>query len=909
MPKIAVVGTGYVGLVTGACLASAGSHVVCVDNVQAKIQALQDGRVPIYEPGLAEVIRRAVADGKLEFTTNLVASIVDAEIAFIAVGTPSDIDGSADLSAVLTVAEQIAACARGRLIVVDKSTVPVGTAQRVRDVLRRVNDTTRFAVVSNPEFLKEGEAVRDFFRPDRIVIGTDDGDEWARDVLVRLYRPLVRDASDIICMSTASAELTKYAANAMLATRISFMNELAHLCDATGADVTDIRKGIGSDSRIGPAFLYAGPSFGGSCLLGHETVLIEAPDGHRRLTRLDELCANEGHVELLRHGYKILTHTEAGAALVEIDRASVRRYKGPIQKIKTKTGRRLTCTADHPLVAYLLDRRAPEKAAGTERVVLAARVTENDWLPVLLGTPPTTHAVEAPTSALLTSRIPAEQVIVRLSDGINTEPLRNVVGSDRLGSIRKARVCRLDEARYASLPLEGCTFGTCSNGTYVPGEITLDADFWRILGLFAAEGWISSDGRRMRICWALNKNTEMHVAEEIAVYWHARGVKADVRVLPTSVQVSISSRILAEWLLHTIGTGKDSYDVRVPDVLWDADNACKQAFLNGAWEGDGCWSAIESASGPSGVVLEYGTTSPELADGIVRLLADQGVVANVHARMGKKSTVPAYFIGVSGADQIERAMYLIPARERRDVLDALGKQSKRIKPTGHVRVSDSLALVRVVENLAEEYEGNVYSIETRDEPHTFATTGNLVIHNCFPKDVRALLHTAEHYAVPLRIVQAAMDANDRQRDYVMSLLVEAVGNLEHATIGLWGLAFKPETDDIREAPALRLIELLVEAGATVSVYDPAALTPQNREMICEKHRAGPGIVDFAASALEAAHGTDALVLMTEWREFRQADLFAVGATMHAKVVIDARNVWDPATCRAAGFAYAGIGRR
>jgi len=266
--KITVIGTGYVGLVSGACLADLGNDVVCLDVDERKIQLLNSGAVPIHEPGLHEVIKRNVAAGRLSFTTDVAASVAHGLVQMIAVGTPSDEDGSADLRYVLDAARSIGKHLTDYKVVVNKSTVPVGTAEKVKGVIaaelsQRAAQDLKFAVVSNPEFLKEGAAIEDFNRPDRIVIGADD--ERAIQILRDMYGPFQRNHDRLMVMDVKSAELTKYAANAMLATRISFMNELANLADKLGADIEQVRKGIGSDQRIGYHFLYSGCGYGGSC--------------------------------------------------------------------------------------------------------------------------------------------------------------------------------------------------------------------------------------------------------------------------------------------------------------------------------------------------------------------------------------------------------------------------------------------------------------------------------------------------------------------------------------------------------------------------------------------------------------------------------------------------------------------
>ena len=260
--KIAVVGTGYVGLVAGACLAENGNEVVCVDKDAKKVKFLQRGNIPIYEPGLEELVRRNRAEKRLTFTTALERGVRSAQIVFIAVGTPTGEDGSADLQHVLAVARDTARAMNGYKVIVNKSTVPVGTAAKVREVVRR-ETTHPFSVVSNPEFLKQGAAIEDFMKPDRVVIGAED--PRAAELMTELYAPFTRTGAPIMLMDCASAELCKYAANAMLATRISFMNEVANVCEMVGADVDEVRRAIGSDKRIGASFLFPGLGYGGSC--------------------------------------------------------------------------------------------------------------------------------------------------------------------------------------------------------------------------------------------------------------------------------------------------------------------------------------------------------------------------------------------------------------------------------------------------------------------------------------------------------------------------------------------------------------------------------------------------------------------------------------------------------------------
>jgi UDPglucose 6-dehydrogenase len=300
--KIVIVGTGYVGLVTGACLSEVGVEVICVDLHKEKIENLKKGILPIFEPGLEAIVKSNFAKGRLQFSTSLSESVKDAQVAFIAVGTPPGEDGSADLKYVLQVADTIGSCIEDYIIVVTKSTVPVGTGKKVKagiaSALQKRGADIDFDVASNPEFLKEGAAVDDFLKPDRIVIGVES--ERAKEVLSRLYHPFLLNSHPVLFMDIPSAEMTKYAANAMLATKISFMNDIANLCELVGANVNEVRKGIGSDPRIGNRFIYPGIGYGGSCFPKDVKALFHTSDDFgydlRILKAVDAVNDDQKHV-------------------------------------------------------------------------------------------------------------------------------------------------------------------------------------------------------------------------------------------------------------------------------------------------------------------------------------------------------------------------------------------------------------------------------------------------------------------------------------------------------------------------------------------------------------------------------------------------------------------------------------
>jgi UDPglucose 6-dehydrogenase len=303
--KICVIGTGYVGLVAGAGFSDMGNDVICCDVDRVKIEGLKRGELPIYEPGLDKLVAQNAAEGRLQFTTDVASGVAGADVVLLAVGTPPGADGSADLSFIFKAAEHVAAALTGWAVVVTKSTVPVGTGDKIEALMKK-HTRHEFAVASNPEFLKEGDAVNDFMKPDRVIVGAED--KRAIDCLRNLYAPFTRTSDRMLVMDRRSAELTKYAANSMLATRISFMNDLANLCEILGCDIELIRKGMGSDARIGPKFLYAGPGFGGSCFPKDLRACISTGREAGYELRILEAVVFVNEKQKRRLGEKVLAH-------------------------------------------------------------------------------------------------------------------------------------------------------------------------------------------------------------------------------------------------------------------------------------------------------------------------------------------------------------------------------------------------------------------------------------------------------------------------------------------------------------------------------------------------------------------------------------------------------------------------
>jgi UDP-glucose 6-dehydrogenase len=584
----------------------------------------------------------------------------------------------------------------------------------------------------------------------------------------------------------ASAEMIKLASNAFLATKISFINEIANVSEELGADVEEVARGMGLDSRIGPQFLRAGSGFGGSCLAGGETVLVRR-QGRMWVWSLAELWdqiadeqAEDEVVEALRpEELEVLAWRARGERpeFMPVGLLTRREFDGALIEVRTKMGRRVRCTPDHPFVVA-------DASGAALGVKTADELSAADWLPIAQGAPAVEHErwFADPVALALGAEVQPERVLVRLGEG-----------------------------RPAST-----------------GAISVHDD---------------------------------------CAYWHHVG------------------RELAE-----------GYEQRIPDAIWSEPESHKRALLAGAWLGDGSWSLV--SGGPS-VVLEYGTASADLADGLLRLLGELGIVARWKTGRTAKSTVDTHWLVVAGAGQVERMLDLVGPGDAGRIRESLARQSKRIAPTGYRRHAGNSAWVRVAGKRRERYAGPVYSLEVPDA-HTIVTTGGLVVHNCFPKDVSALKQLAGNTGYHFQLLTAVIEVNELQKRRIVGKLQKHLGSLIGKQIALLGLAFKPNTDDIREATALVLAARLQSEGAHVRVFDPVAME-QAREMI--------GGATLADSALDALDGADGAVLVTEWPEFAELDwLGEVRQRMANPLVVDGRNFLDRQALAAAGFTYEGVGR-
>ncbi len=903
-PPIGVIGVGWVGLVTAGCFAELGHEVWCRDIDPAKLASLREAKVPIHEPGLQDVIARNAA--RLHFEDELAPVLEHARLLFVCVDTPPTYSGDADLSRVEAVVDELPDSSEHAIVM--KSTVPCGTGASIR---RRLGELGKGSLgyAANPEFLQEGSAVRDFMNPDRVVIGSEAPSDWVEEALARLYEPL---GSPIVRTDVASAEMIKLASNAFLATKISFINEIANVCEELGADVSEVAAGMGLDPRIGQSFLRAGIGYGGSCLVGDETVLVRSA-GHIRLVALEDLfddLAGEAVVDQQGNGLVAPRELEVlswrpGAEEPEFLR-SRRSRGGRGAANSSRSARRWAgVSARHPTI-HSSSATAPIRGEPSSTRRSSGGKTGcpspqgGNWHSSepdgVLDLKEAITAAELQPSEVIVrprekelERILAAPVAERNSAFVHPRGSRV-----RLYDVARSGALRLDELDALGLSLDGAMLGTARNGTYVPSSIVADESFWRVVGLYIAEGHCSVDGRRHRLQWSFHPTKEEDLVDEVVRFWERLGVKASVYRRPTTTCVVVSSRLLSGWWLEVLGLGANCYEQRIPDSAWALSPSLKQALLSGLWRGDGSWSLVDG--GPS-VVLEYGTASRELIDGIMRMLGDLGIVARQKVGRTAKSTRDNYWLIVSGADQVETLLDFVPPEDRVGLSSSMDLQKKRIAPTGF-RARGGAAWVRVVDTSVCTHDGFVYSLEVPGS-ETFVATGGLVVHNCFPKDVSALKQLAGNSGYHFQLLTAVIEVNELQKRRVVNKLKRHLGSLIGKRIALLGLAFKPNTDDMREASSIVLAARLQAEGAIVRAYDPVA-EDAAREMMTG--------VEMCDSAMEALEGVNAAVIVTEWPEFAELDLAAVRERMADPVIVDGRNILSAEAVHAAGLVYEGIGR-
>ncbi len=906
MKNICVLGAGYVGLVSGACFADLGNNVVLLDIDERKINALRGGEIPIYEPGLSELVIRNVRAGRLDFTTRYPAALRQAEFVFVAVGTPSGVDGEAEMQYVRMAAESIAEHMDHPLIIVNKSTVPVGTGDWVADIIRkRQRDPIPFWVVSNPEFLREGSAIHDFMNPDRVVLGSMHKE--AAEKVAQLHAPL---RARIQITDLRTAEMIKYASNAFLATRISFINEIATICERLGADVKDVAVGMGYDRRIGPHFLDAGLGFGGSCFTGDETLF--ALNSPNVITQsFQDAFAEAGtptpgiSVQVVVPAEKrvLAFDLETGRpTLAEVTALTRRPYQGMMVSISASMGRTLRLTADHPVILQTPDGFV---------ITPADSVTPGDQLMALMELPVVEEVGALNLLELLEGHALADDVYVSTDDDsfaqqyarfvhhIPIEMLRHPNEIKRHGRMALPLFHRLTTLGVLDVSAEKLKLYTAKGpATKISAIIPVDADFLRLCGYFLAEGHINRDsGRngavRERVSFSFHENETEYIADLQRIL--ARyGLKFLENRSTHALSTIVSSRIFAWLLRDVLGCGTRSEDKALPRLAFNVMPDLRYELVRGAFSGDGAVTPVQDGKN---LMFEYATVSKPLADGMALLLQTLGVIPSIRERWMNKSKRLAYVLRISGYSQLDAMRDVFGNKHRGKIDTILAGYQRHIRQRGFSRQGPVAALT-VQGVIYEEAETHVYSLETTTG--TLIAASGLVCHNCFPKDVRALEHMALVHGAHPQLLRAVLDINQHQRRQVVVKLRDILGGLDERRFGLLGLSFKPNTDDMRDAPSLDIARQLLREGGVVQAYDPVAMEVAGRMLpdirLCE-------------SAYEAAQDVDAVVLITEWNEFRQLDMARLKAGMRGNVLLDGRNIWDPDEMAALGFRYAGVGRQ
>lgn len=906
MKNICVLGAGYVGLVSGACFADLGNNVVILDIDERKINGLRQGDVPIFEPGLSELIVRNVRAGRLDFTTSYREGLRQAEFVFVAVGTPSGVDGEAEMQYVRMAAESIAEHIDHPLIIINKSTVPVGTGDWVADIIRkRQRDPIPFWVVSNPEFLREGSAIYDFMNPDRVVLGSLHRE--AAEKVAQLHAPL---RARIQITDLRTAEMIKYASNAFLATRISFINEIATICERLGADVKDVAIGMGYDKRIGPHFLDAGLGFGGSCFSGEETLF--ALNSPNVVTQSFQKAFDEAGTPSAGQVVQVVAPTDKRVlafdlatgrpALATVTALTRRPYQGTMVNIDASMGRNLRLTADHPVIL---------QTSGGFALVPAAAVAPGDQLLAMMELPAVEQATSLNLLDLLEGSRLAEDVYVSASDGafaaqyarfaphIPPAMLRYPNEIKRSGRMSLPLFRYLSGLGVLSIPAEKLQLYTAKGaGARINAVIAVDADLLRLCGYYLAEGYISRDrGRggavRERVGFSFHEDEAEYIADVRRIL--ARfGLKFIERRSTHAAATIVSSRLFAWLLRDVLGCGTRSEDKTLPRLAFNVPPDLRFELVRGAFSGDGAVTPVQDGKN---LMLEYATVSKQLADGMALLLQSLGVVPSIRERWLNKSTRTAYVLRVSGYAQLEALADVFGGKHRAQIDAILAGYQRHIRQRGFSRQGPFAALT--VQNVSyEEVATLVYSLETTTG--TLIAASGLICHNCFPKDVRALEHMALVHGAHPQLLRAVLDINQHQRRQVVVKLREMLGGLDERRFGLLGLSFKPNTDDMREAPSLDIARQLVREGGQVQAYDPVSMAVAGRLL--------PG-VNLVESAYQAAEGADAVILVTEWNEFRHLDMARLKAAMSGDVLVDGRNTWDPDEMAALGFRYAGVGRQ
>ncbi|MBU4331526.1 nucleotide sugar dehydrogenase [Patescibacteria group bacterium] len=889
--NIVIIGSGYVGTVVGACLAKLDHSVTCVDKDRKKITKLKKGFSPIYEPGLEELLRANLYQGRLHFTTSLPDALKSAEVIFIAVGTPSKPDGSCEMKYVWQVAHEIGRHLDHYAVIVDKSTVPVGTAGRVRKIIESYKKT-EFDIVSNPEFQREGSSIKDFLGPDRIVLGADS--PKAKRIMRQVYKKI---KAPKLIMDIASAEMVKYAANAFLATKISYINEIANICEHVDADVDVVAEGVGMDRRIGYSFMKAGLGYGGSCLTENEIIIIKKGNQIKSIKIKD--LFNQKYIKSDVLSFDINKRKVLFRPIINITK---RKYKGDIVFIKSRMNKMLSCTEDHPFISYEDSRF---------KLKLAKDLLLTDRLPCFTSMPYITKgSVIDVISILPKDKFDYKKVRVRPvgKQFLDVKERLSSFKASRLRDILRSNCMNLEEFLKTEMKTKDkisrkdlVLFTSRGKTTYCPAVIKIDNDFCRLLGYYISEGNIHYEknlrGTRARINIHFNSNEKEYI-NDLTNIFNKYSLKFGLRGrkdIPTK-SFYFSSIIWAYLLNNHLGCGKDSYSADVPDMIFSLDKDKKAEFLRGLFRGDG---HVAFPKGTNSVVYDYGSISYSLTHKCILLFNSIGIVPSYKTSISKKSSDYAHFFRVSTKKQIEALSNFKDKKTQRKINQVLSN-CKDIKSVGFKRVNSDFCAVEIKELKKEYKEVDVYSLEVKDT-QTFITSHGLIVHNCFPKDVKALHNIAFQDGYDFKLLKSVIRVNQQQRELVANKVKRMLGRkLKGKTVAVLGLAFKNNTDDVRESAAIDIIKILQKSKIKIQAYDPIAI--ENAKKVLDRK------IKYFTNPYKAVTGADALLIATEWPEFIDLNWKRIKKLMKCPKIVDGRNLLERAETEGLGFEYCGVGK-
>ena len=813
--RICVVGAGHVGLVAAACFSDLGHKVICVDSDKKRLQGLRKNTLPFYEPDLEPLVGKNQRRGNLQFLSSLAQGVKKSEVIFIAVGTPPQKDGSADLSSVETVARTIAQNLNSYKLVVGKSTVPVQTGRKIKETIYRYRKiSSDFDVASNPEFLREGKAICDFFHPDRIVIGVES--ERAEGILKDIYAAI---EAPVIATDINTSELIKHASNSFLATKISFINAVSRVCDLAGANVEKVAEAMGLDRRIGKEFLQAGLGYGGFCLNRGERVIVKDSEDRILIISVEELFEkySPGKLEVL--SFNLNTRKVDFRSLSLMSR---REYKGKMIEFKTAMNRRIVVTADHPMIV---------SKNGELVTICADQIKENDRFPLFTDIPSLDKTINIDLFSLIQDKELLASIKVRpLNSDFRNIPSRAFkllkerkrYPSWRIHDFKRKNYLMMKDYLFLEKNglLDGFSreelllFTTKGRPTYIRAKFDLDRRVLKLLGYYLSEGHITAEqterGRRERIVFTFNEKEGSYIKEVTSAleYLHIRYSLRNIKQ-DRALRITTSSRIFAYLLKNILKCGGNSYDASIPFHIFSLPKDDKLTFLSSIHRGDGY---VYFPSYTPSVSYEYGTVSKDLKDGLVVLFHSLGIVPHLRTFRSAKSKALAYGIRVSGHDQI-KLLPLFKDEKVQEKIDLRLQSFKRyIRPTGYRRISKDFCTVKVKKINSYYSDENVYSLEVKDT-NTFITSEGIVVHNCFPKDIEAFTYISKKLGYNFDLLKEVRKINDEQRHCFVEKVKEHLWVLKDKKIAVLGLSFKPDTDDMRFAPAIDIVDSFLKPGS------------------------------------------------------------------------------------------------